>query len=69
MSVGQRLTPPGSPPVPADAVCAQDLQRVYPIGRGWLRPPALLQAVGGVSFSVPRGKTLAVVGESGCGKS
>jgi oligopeptide/dipeptide ABC transporter ATP-binding protein len=27
------------------------------------------RAVDGVSFSVPRGKTLAIVGESGCGKS
>jgi oligopeptide/dipeptide ABC transporter ATP-binding protein len=28
-----------------------------------------VKAVRGVSFSVPRGKTLAIVGESGCGKS
>ena len=31
--------------------------------RGWLR------AVDGVSFNVPKGKTVGVVGESGCGKS
>ncbi len=29
----------------------------------------VLPAVDGVSFSIPRGKTLALVGESGCGKS
>lgn len=29
----------------------------------------LLTAVDGVSFSVPRGKTIGLVGESGCGKS
>ncbi|MDP7656807.1 MAG: ATP-binding cassette domain-containing protein, partial [Roseibacillus sp.] len=29
----------------------------------------LLRAVDGVSFSVDRGKTLGIVGESGCGKS
>ncbi|NJL43350.1 MAG: ATP-binding cassette domain-containing protein, partial [Pseudanabaena sp. SU_2_4] len=29
----------------------------------------LLTAVDGVSFSVDRGKTLGIVGESGCGKS
>jgi peptide/nickel transport system ATP-binding protein len=29
----------------------------------------LIRAVDGVSFEIPRGKTLGVVGESGCGKS
>jgi oligopeptide/dipeptide ABC transporter ATP-binding protein len=33
------------------------------------RPTAFVKAVDGVSFSVERGKTLALVGESGCGKS
>jgi oligopeptide/dipeptide ABC transporter ATP-binding protein len=33
------------------------------------RPTAFVQAVNGVSFSVDAGKTLALVGESGCGKS
>ena len=28
-----------------------------------------VKAVRGVNFSVPKGKTLAIVGESGCGKS
>ncbi|MCQ8211578.1 ATP-binding cassette domain-containing protein [Cetobacterium somerae] len=32
-------------------------------------PKGLLHAVDGVSFSIERGKTLGVVGESGCGKS
>lgn len=32
-------------------------------------PRRILKAVDGVSFTVPRGKTLSVVGESGCGKS
>jgi dipeptide transport system ATP-binding protein len=50
-------------------VQAQDLRQVYGIRRGFLRAPAQLQAVGGVSFSVRAGQTLAVVGESGCGKS
>jgi peptide/nickel transport system ATP-binding protein/oligopeptide transport system ATP-binding protein len=33
------------------------------------RPTAFIRAVDGVSFSVDAGKTLALVGESGCGKS
>jgi peptide/nickel transport system ATP-binding protein len=33
------------------------------------RPTAFVKAVDGVSFSVEPGKTLALVGESGCGKS
>jgi dipeptide transport system ATP-binding protein len=50
-------------------VQARDLRQVYTIRRGLLKPPAHLQAVGGVSFAIEAGKTLAVVGESGCGKS
>jgi dipeptide transport system ATP-binding protein len=50
-------------------VAAKNLRQVYKIRRGMFREPALLQAVGGVSFTIEAGKTLAVVGESGCGKS
>jgi dipeptide transport system ATP-binding protein len=53
----------------APVLVAKDLKQVYNISRGMFRPPAQLQAVGGVSFQVQRGQTLAVVGESGCGKS
>ena len=50
-------------------VVAKNLNRVYPISKGLFHKPDLLQAVGGVSFTVLAGKTLAIVGESGCGKS
>lgn len=33
------------------------------------RGPAMLRAVDGISLTVPRGETLSLVGESGCGKS
>ena len=56
--------PPGTP-----VVVAKDLRRVYPISKGFFHQPDLLQAVGGVSFTVHAGQTLAIVGESGCGKS
>lgn len=35
----------------------------------WRRSNRVIQAVDGVSFSVMRGETLALVGESGCGKT
>ena len=50
-------------------VAAAGLTRVYEVRRGALRAPARLTAVGGVSFTLAAGRTLAVVGESGCGKS
>jgi dipeptide transport system ATP-binding protein len=53
----------------APVVEARDLTRVYEIPRGVMREPARLHAVGGVSFAIEAGRTLAVVGESGCGKS
>jgi len=53
----------------APVVEARDLKRIYEIRRGPMRAPARLQAVGGVSFTIEAGRTLAVVGESGCGKS
>ncbi|MGH7004367.1 MAG: ATP-binding cassette domain-containing protein, partial [Alphaproteobacteria bacterium] len=33
------------------------------------KAPRLLRAVDGITFAIPAGRTLAVVGESGCGKS
>lgn len=68
------VSPPNSPDAAAAAIgstvaSAENLRRVYPISRGMLRKPDLLQAVSGVSFTVQAGKTLAIVGESGCGKS
>jgi len=52
-----------------------DLARWFDVSPPWLtrvlerKPKRILKAVDGVSFSVPRGSTFAIVGESGCGKS
>ena len=50
-------------------VTARDLARYYTVSRGVFSGHATLKALDGVSFTIARGKTLAVVGESGCGKS
>ena len=50
-------------------VTATSLTRHYQVSRGAFAKPATLKALDGASFSLARGKTLAVVGESGCGKS
>jgi dipeptide transport system ATP-binding protein len=50
-------------------VLARDLTRIYRLRRGFLSAPEELRALGGVSFEIMAGRTLAVVGETGCGKS
>jgi peptide/nickel transport system ATP-binding protein len=66
-------------PKPAQAgeplVVVEDITKVFDVSPPWLnriierRPRTLLRAVDGVSFEIARGETLALVGESGCGKS
>jgi dipeptide transport system ATP-binding protein len=48
---------------------ARNIVRDYHVGGGIFGKSRNLRAVKGVSFSVEKGKTLAIVGESGCGKS
>jgi peptide/nickel transport system ATP-binding protein len=56
-------------------VVARDLAKTFDVSAPWLyrvierKPRQLLHAVDGVSFDIEKGKTLALVGESGCGKS
>jgi peptide/nickel transport system ATP-binding protein len=52
-----------------------DLAKTFDVSAPWLnrviegKPRQFVQAVDGLSFSIERGRTLALVGESGCGKS
>ncbi|WP_076999702.1 ABC transporter ATP-binding protein [Variovorax sp. KK3] len=47
----------------------RDLAKRFQMDGGWGRARRELRAVDGISFQVRRGQTLALVGESGCGKS
>jgi oligopeptide/dipeptide ABC transporter ATP-binding protein len=48
----------------------RDLVKHYLPARRWLQQPGpAVRAVDGVSFALDRGRTLALVGESGCGKT
>ena len=46
----------------------KDLKQYFPINTGLFRTTPL-KAVDGVSFSIKKGETLGLVGESGCGKT
>jgi peptide/nickel transport system ATP-binding protein len=52
-----------------------DLAKIFDVSAPWLnrvierKPQQFVHAVDGVSFRIPKGRTLALVGESGCGKS
>ena len=65
-----QVASPGAPLVQVD-----DLAKIFDVSAPWLnrvidrKQRQFVHAVDGVSFEIRKGRTLALVGESGCGKS
>jgi oligopeptide/dipeptide ABC transporter ATP-binding protein len=73
-AVEDRLLQPGPAAVFAPLLEVENLKTRYPVRRVTTerlmrRPKRWVHAVDGVSFSLQRGEMLALVGESGCGKT
>lgn len=67
--------PPAAAATGRPLVEVRGLSKTFDVSAPWLnrvierRPKQFVHAVDGVSFAIERGRTLALVGESGCGKS
>ena len=66
----ETTTPPRAERGSEELLSVRGLKKHFPILRGLMRRQVgAVQAVDGIDFSVMRGETLGVVGESGCGKT
>jgi len=53
-----------------DILVVKHIKKYFPMGTSWIQKNiSYVKAVDDVSFSIKQGKTLGVVGESGCGKT
>ncbi len=59
MSAGSRET----------IIKVRNLKKYFPFKKKWFSTPVFLKAVDDISFEILQGETLALVGESGCGKT
>jgi oligopeptide transport system ATP-binding protein len=54
----------------APLVEVRNLKKYFSVGEGWFgRKGGVLKAVDDINFTIDRGRTLGLVGESGCGKT
>ncbi len=66
----QAAAAPSRAAAPAPLLEVRNLAVHFPIRKGFLKRVAgHVRAVDGISFDIPAGRTLALVGESGCGKT
>lgn len=65
----QNFDEASKPVVAAAALETDNVTCVFKVNQGFFRGKKPLRAVNGVSLKIPRGKVVALVGESGCGKT
>lgn len=68
-SLGGKRTPDSVPLLWGGDRMSENLLEVKHLKKYFKTQAGMLHAVDDVSFVIPRGKTIGVVGESGCGKS